>query len=225
MQIDLRKPEVRKQIFSYLHKIENSFLKISRSFDVYYDTLEMVSKLENDSYKLPVVFHSVLLPALKKISACLNDLSQNSICHLDLHSENIIKDDQQYWIIDWEYAAMGHPYITLASMASIERWDDNEMIRMLQDYKNSISLEDFYILYLYRIGIDIFWYVLNQSQQLYSPIEKPHGTWKESYFNSSLKRINSKTYKAAIEHMENISMFYWKISKRNTPQKNAYNSF
>jgi thiamine kinase-like enzyme len=121
-------------------------------------------------------------------------LAQNPtkvLCHLDLHGINVLKSDDRLWIIDWEYAMMSHPFLTLASMASIEGWNDEEMGRLLEDYMGSFTDADFELLYLYRIAIDLFWAAWNEFQAQNSSLNMPYSVWKERFEHAAKTRIEA----------------------------------
>ena len=43
-----------------------------------------------------------------------------ALCHNDLLPSNIIADDRRVWLVDWEYAGLGHPlFIDLAGSRPI----------------------------------------------------------------------------------------------------------
>ena len=141
---------------------------------------------------------------LKEIDEHLATVSKASLCHLDLHSKNVVKSKERFYIVDWEYAMMSHPFLVLASMASIERWNDAEMLRLLQEYKQESSQNDYYLLYLYRVAIDLFWAALNEVQSHISPIDNPYGTWSKLFEQAARERIRSSNYKKAIQSLEGM---------------------
>lgn len=191
--ISLSTPSTRKHILELLHKIEDSTILIPRTFEPYACSMHLVNQIENSSYPpLPPQFYDTLLPLLKKIDQILTIYPRNSLCHLDLHSKNIVKEKDRFWIVDWEYAMMSHPYLSLASMASIERWDDEMMHTLLKEYRSFETEEDFQILYLYRIAIDIFWTAWNHIQAHSSQTDNPYSTWEKLFYEAALDRALSK---------------------------------
>ena len=84
---------------------------------------------------------------------------------------------------------MSHPFLVLASMASIERWDDEEMRALLADYVGVPSKEDFELLYLYRIAIDLFWTAWNHVQGNCSSLDSPYEEWERLFYEAAAGRI------------------------------------
>lgn len=197
--VNLRDPTTRRGILGMLHQIEDAQLTISRQFKPYHDTIALVDKSRSfGASVLSKEFYEILLPSLQQIERVLSKNPRRSLCHLDLHSKNIVQDQKRLWIIDWEYAAMSHPYLVLASMASIERWDDAEMQALLTDYEVAARQADFYTLYLYRIVADIFWTAWNHVQAHCSPIQRPYKTWEALFQKAALERVQSPQFQICL---------------------------
>ena len=198
-KLSLQDPLLQQRLFAMLHQIEDSKIKIDREFKPYQDVVDLVEKAKKYHVQnFSDEFLNTLLPALQKIERVLQKNPKKTLCHLDLHSLNLLQKEKKLWIIDWEYAAMSHPFLVLASMASIERWDDEEMKKLLSAYLEKPTEEDFYTLYLYRIAADLFWAAWNHIQKDISPIVRPYGEWEELFMKAAQERINSKTYEEAL---------------------------
>lgn len=182
---DLSNPLIRKEVLALLHKIETSGITISRVFEPYRDIMNLV---KHSPTPLPSSFYDQL-PILKQIDNFLAKNPLKTLCHLDLHGKNVLQREGRFWIIDWEYAMMSHPYLVLASMASIERWSDAEMRDLLSEYLEAPTEEDFEILYLYRIVADLFWAAWNHIQNFESLLNNPYQEWSELFLQAALERI------------------------------------
>lgn len=186
-KVDLLDPLTRAGILELVHKIEESGITISRVFRPYRDIMDLA---ERAHHPLPKEFYD-LLPKLRKIDDFLANYPRKCLCHLDLHSGNVLQKGGKYWLIDWEYTVMAHPFLALASMASIECWDDDQMRVLLSDYLRSEAEEDFHLLYLYRIVADLFWTVWSHVQIFESSIEgPPYAKWEELFFQAALERAH-----------------------------------
>ncbi|MES2345773.1 MAG: phosphotransferase [Chlamydiota bacterium] len=188
-EVDLLDPRARKEVIKLLHKIEKSSCTVERVFEPYRD---ITSLLEKSLYALPEEFYSYL-PLLQRIDHVLAKDSYKTLCHLDLHHKNILKNQDRYWIIDWEYSAMSHPFFVLASMASIERWDDFQMRELLNDYMDFPTEADFERLYLYRIVADLFWTVWCHVQMCTSPLDAPYENWRNLFYVAAKERMQQLT--------------------------------
>jgi len=202
-KIDLLDPATRQGVIALLHTIENANITISRTFQPYRDVIRLVEHAHAvTTAPLSAEFYHSLLPALQDMEATLSKNTKKSLCHMDLHGKNILKNQDRFWIIDWEYATMSHPFLVLASMASIERWNDQQMQTLLKDYTPSPTLEDFYRLYLYRMIADIFWTVWNHVQLYCSTIDYPYSKWEKLFEDAALQRLSSQQYIDAMTYLK-----------------------
>lgn len=195
-ELDLLDPAVRSQVMNLLRDVEKSGVSIARTFQPYAHVMQLIAQTDKEYAQQ---FIQEFGPALKQIDAILAKNPKRSLCHLDLHHQNILKTNQRLWLVDWEYAMMSHPYLVLASMASIEHWDDAGMSKLLLDYQGKYTIEDYELLYLYRVAIDLFWTAWNDLQSRISPIDIPYGTWKALYEQSARTRIQSEYFKGIIK--------------------------
>lgn len=202
-EVDLLEPATRKSVFALLHAIEDSKIVIDRSFEPYKQTMHLVAQTdEKYEHEFEQRFGSVL----KRIDQYLAKNPKKTLCHLDLHHKNILRGPNQFLLVDWEYAMMSHPFLVLASMASIERWNDAQMEQMLADYMGAYTKDDSDLLYLYRIAIDLFWTAWNEVQSRVSTINNPYDVWKQLFELAARERIASDRY-ASIMNVDVILLF------------------
>jgi thiamine kinase-like enzyme len=188
-EVSFQDKETRLAVFSMLKKIEKARVTIARQFRPFTLTSKLIETWKERGVYFSDDFFETLLPALQNMNEMVSEDPRVSLCHLDLHSLNVLQKDSQYWIIDWEYAMMGHPYLTLASMASVERWDDEMMKMLLVEYNGSFSQQEYAKLIRYRIAIDAFWAVWNTIQHYKSPLKMPYGDWATLYKEAALSRL------------------------------------
>jgi len=201
--VDLLNPTTRVKVLAHLHAIENAKVKISRTFRPYHDVMKLVETAErHECNNFAQEYYDVLLPTLAQIDAVLAKNPKKSLCHLDLHRGNVLQEGARFWIVDWEYAAMSHPFLVLASMASIEHWDDQQMQSLLSDYLGDPTQEDFYCLYLYRIVADLFWTTWNHVQNHVSQIDNPYDKWEKQYYEAAVERIHSRAFVEAMSALD-----------------------
>ena len=102
-------------IFWVFHVIRNYKKFLDENSSVYIkilpDLLNKAQKLEEKSSPFEIVFgHNDLLPA------------------------NFIQNDQQLWLIDWEYAGFNTPLFDLGGLASNNEFSENEETFLLENY-------------------------------------------------------------------------------------------
>ena len=85
-------------IFDYAHLFEKYRKAFKSDYATSYNNLRLVDEVENKLNSLPTT------------PSCLT--------HHDLHPGNICKDDNQFVILDWEYAGIGNPWCDAAALQS-----------------------------------------------------------------------------------------------------------
>jgi thiamine kinase-like enzyme len=63
-------------------------------------------------------------------------------CHNDLLPANLIDDGRCLWLVDWEYAGIGHPLFDLANLAANAALDDDQELNLLTAYRGPIEPRD-----------------------------------------------------------------------------------
>lgn len=56
------------------------------------------------------------------------------LCHNDLLPANLIENEQQVWLVDWEYGGVGHPLFDLAGLTGNCELDEGQEQHLLRTY-------------------------------------------------------------------------------------------
>jgi thiamine kinase-like enzyme len=72
------------------------------------------------------------------------------LCHNDLLPANFIDDGHRLWLVDWEYAGMGHPSFDLANLAANAGFDDDQEAELIAAYRGRVEPDDLAELRIYR---------------------------------------------------------------------------
>jgi aminoglycoside phosphotransferase (APT) family kinase protein len=64
-------------------------------------------------------------------NAALASDERRVLSHNDVNPMNLLWDGLQVWIVDWESAALAHPYLDLATFATFATFSDDEAIDLL----------------------------------------------------------------------------------------------
>jgi thiamine kinase-like enzyme len=60
------------------------------------------------------------------------------LCHNDLLPANLIDDGRRLWLVDWEYAGVGHPLFDLANLAANAALGDDQETTLLAAYRGDV---------------------------------------------------------------------------------------
>lgn len=72
------------------------------------------------------------------------------LCHNDLLPANLIMEGERIWIIDWEYAGMGHPFFDLASLSTAAFFTEDHDESMLGYYLDLLDEHHFREFRIYK---------------------------------------------------------------------------
>jgi thiamine kinase-like enzyme len=61
------------------------------------------------------------------------------LCHNDLLPANLIDDGHRLWLVDWEYAGVGHPLFDLANVSANAGLADDQEARLLSAYRETLE--------------------------------------------------------------------------------------
>jgi thiamine kinase-like enzyme len=73
-----------------------------------------------------------------------------TLCHNDLLPANLIDDGRRLWLVDWEYAGVGHPLFDLANLAANAALDDDQEAALLAAYCGGVDLREWAELRIFR---------------------------------------------------------------------------
>jgi thiamine kinase-like enzyme len=65
-----------------------------------------------------------------------------ALCHNDLLASNLIADDDRVWLVDWEYAGIGHPLFDLAGVCANNAFPESLEVRFLEHYFGTADERD-----------------------------------------------------------------------------------
>jgi Ser/Thr protein kinase RdoA (MazF antagonist) len=72
-----------------------------------------------------------LEPTLDAIASTLKGDLRRVVSHNDVNPVNVLWDGTRAWIVDWEVAALGHPYFDLAALALFLRLGDDVALDLI----------------------------------------------------------------------------------------------
>lgn len=110
-----------------IKKLHNYEFKVNHDFDIY----EMYLK-----FKYNIKYQLFDYAKYEYLFLEFNNLNHKKVlCHNDLVSGNILFKDDEAYLIDYEYAAMNHPYFDIMSLISENNIDDEDIRKQIyQEY-------------------------------------------------------------------------------------------
>ena len=95
-----------------------------------------------------------LRPRLRQAERVLSLLENQDAAYVASHNDlvlgNLLLDDRQLWLIDWEYSAMASPYWDLATLCNAAQLDLDQSRELLRLYCADRVLMEESILFDYR---------------------------------------------------------------------------
>lgn len=73
-----------------------------------------------------------------------------ALCHNDLLPSNLLAEEERLWLVDWEYAGIGHPLFDLANVAANCGFTEDLEETLLAEYRGSLTERDLRDLHLLK---------------------------------------------------------------------------
>lgn len=163
---NIREPDYRskhdcQKVISTLQKLHALPVKLDWFFKPYEDALELERFIQK---KEPIKMAGY--DELKaNISTLYKTISKNDdsfcLCHCDTYAPNwMINDEDEIYLIDWEYSAMSHPGVDVGYFMVDGEYTIKEANDFLKMYLGDRFCEDSFFTYLAWASIDAFyWFV------------------------------------------------------------------
>ena len=123
----------------------------------------------------------LMLEAMRKLSRTI-DPYVPTLCHNDMLPANVLDDGQRVWIVDWEYAGMGHPLFDLAGFSANCGYSEEQDIEFLESYRGEFRRRDMYDLRALKVASllrDALWGVV---QTVVSDLDVDYHEYARLYF-------------------------------------------
>lgn len=110
--------------------------------------------------------------AARELGATLRDAcgswSHTGFClvHHDLHAGNLLLSDADWTLLDWEYAARGHPGLDAVALDALLGLTPSERQRLDSAATRHIGPFDWAALAHWRAGLDTLWHFARQADEM-----------------------------------------------------------
>jgi thiamine kinase-like enzyme len=131
---EFRNPENLARLFEKLGRV-HQFQTVDRECNAYYLIERYIAGARQAGVSVPLEFDG-FLKRMRNIqqSRAENVDQTNCFCHNDLYPINILKYEQEYYLIDWELCGIGDIYFDLAIFPSIYQYTNDEERQLLEAY-------------------------------------------------------------------------------------------
>lgn len=143
---------------------------------------------------LPEVFER-----MGRMESALAGARKSVPCHNDLLAANFLVRDEEIWLIDWEYAAMGDPFFDLGNFAVNQELDDDQVELLLKSYLGEVRPADRAHLNLMKLASDLreaFWGFL---QSGISTLDFDYPAYAEKHLDRFLAGASAPELEAWLE--------------------------
>ena len=130
-----KKPYVMKKICQLLNRLHQCGREMENEFNVY-EKIESYEQLLNELKGEYYEDYQLVKQQVLQLKELMDDLEIKLVpCHNDTLAENFIKDKQdQYYLIDWEYAGMNDPMWDVAAHCLENGFNSDEEELFLKTY-------------------------------------------------------------------------------------------
>ena len=104
----------------------------------------------------------LMLDAMRKLSRMIAAYVP-TLCHNDMLPANVLDDGGRVWIVDWEYAGMGHPLFDLAGFSVNCGFSAEQDVEFLASYRGELRQQDLHDLRILKVASllrDALWAVV-----------------------------------------------------------------
>jgi thiamine kinase-like enzyme len=150
---EVKLPQNLKTIVEMLKKFHSSS-PIPGTFWVPQIVQDYSAIAKKHNIKFPENFDWLLDCLADAVEAFKHDPLPHCPCHNDLLNENFLVDEEQIYILDWEYAGMGDRYFDLANLSVNHDFSDGEDQLLLEFYNGQIDQKSWAHLKVMRIISD-----------------------------------------------------------------------
>ena len=189
-----KNPYTMKKICNILNLLHQCGRKMENEFNVYEKINEyecLVDELQGEYYEDYKQVKQQVLQLEDLITQLDVELGP---CHNDTLAENFIKDEEDnYYLIDWEYAGMNDPMWDVAAHCLENDFNEDEEEIFLKTYFNSVPNESYKIRVLInKIFQDFLWSLWTKVKEASGDDFGTYGIERYNRAKQNLNKLNEK---------------------------------
>ena len=122
-------------------------------------------------------------------------------CHNDLIAENIIKKDNQIYIVDFDYSGNNDPCFELGNLSVEMEYDDEQINKLVRFYYGEINENIISKVYLQGVVSDIGWSLWSYVQAKISNNNFDYSMYGLNRLERAINKMESKEYELWIKNI------------------------
>ena len=122
-------------------------------------------------------------------------------CHNDLIAENIIKKDNQIYIVDFDYSGNNDPCFELGNLSVEMEYDDEQINKLVKSYYGEINENIISKVYLQGVVSDIGWSLWSYVQAKISNNNFDYSMHGLNRLERAINKMESKEYELWIKNI------------------------
>ena len=122
-------------------------------------------------------------------------------CHNDLIAENIIKKDNQIYIVDFDYSGNNDPCFELGNLSVEMDYDDEQINKLVRSYYGEINENIISKVYLQGVVSDIGWSLWSYVQAKISNNNFDYSMYGLNRLERAINKMESKEYELWIKNI------------------------
>ncbi len=136
--LDLRRPELLGRLAALLRKLQAGWDVLTGEI-LYFCPFQVVRTYARTAARLGAELPDDLSSMLEHVRRLSRSIApfRPVLCHNDLLPANLIDDGRRIWLVNWEYAGIGHPLFDLANVSSNAELDEDLEASMLATYRET----------------------------------------------------------------------------------------
>ena len=189
-----KNPYTMKKICNILNLLHQCGRKMENEFNVYEKINEyecLVDELQGEYYE----DYKQVKQQVLQLEDLITQLDVELVpCHNDTLAENFIKDEEDnYYLIDWEYAGMNDPMWDVAAHCLENDFNEDEEEIFLKTYFNSVPNESYKIRVLInKIFQDFLWSLWTKVKEASGDDFGTYGIERYNRAKQNLNKLNEK---------------------------------
>lgn len=140
---DVREPAFVPRLAAVLRRLHDSWDHLTGEI-LYFSPFQAIRTYAKTALELNARMPTDVDAILDDARALSHRLApfRPTLCHNDLLAGNIIAEPDRVWLVDWEYAGMGHPLFDLAGVAANCSFSESLEAELMTHYRGSADERD-----------------------------------------------------------------------------------